>query len=120
MIVFKGLETQGWEPIEFMKAMTIFEEKGDTTALHSLFNDRTGSLHATGRATLTKIMCALADRDFTEAEKILAVEPQPEFDAIGQRRCYEIRVRLFTLFFPLRRGRPESSAIVFQEQRAFQ
>jgi hypothetical protein len=68
-----------------MKALTFFEEKGDTTAFHSLFNDPTGSLHAVGRATLTKIMCAQVDRNFTEAEKILAADPQPEFDA-GQRR----------------------------------
>jgi len=73
------------QPLEFMKAMTVFEEKGDTTAFHSLFNDPAGSLHAIGRATLTKIMCAQADRDFSEAEKTLAADPQPEFDA-GQRR----------------------------------
>lgn len=69
-----------FQPLEFLKATTTFEEKGDTTALHSLFNDPTGSLHTAGRATLTKIMCALADRNFTEAERILATDPQPEFE----------------------------------------
>jgi serine/threonine protein kinase len=73
------------EPLEFVKATTAFEETGDTTALHALFNDPTRSLHANGRATLAKITCRLADRNFAAAEEILSEDPQLEFEA-GQRR----------------------------------
>lgn len=76
-----SIPSSNLQPLAFMRAMTTFEEMGDTTAFHSLFDDPTSSLHTVGRATLTKILCAQADRNFTEAEKTLTSDPQSEFEA---------------------------------------
>lgn len=65
--------------IDFDRAACIWQEKGDTSAFHALLDEPAGPLRAIGRATLLKIQCALADRDFTAARKILAADPKQEF-----------------------------------------
>ena len=85
--VFKGSNAQA---INFDKALTAWQEKGDTSALHALLDEPAGPLRAIGRATILKILCALADRDFARAEKILAADPKSEFEG-GNRRfvCHD-------------------------------
>jgi serine/threonine protein kinase len=84
-------ETSGFpaiaHPLQFMKASTVLEQDGDTSAFHALFNNPTDSLYAVGHATLEKIQCALVDRNFSEAEKILMADPQPEFEA-GEHKVF--------------------------------
>ena len=73
------------ESIELQKALTAWQANGDTSALHALLDEPAGPLRAIGRATILKIICATADRNFTEAEKILAADPKEEFEG-GSRR----------------------------------
>ena len=73
------------QPIAFMKAGSLWDDKGDDSEFHALFDEPAGALRAIGRATLVKIGCALADRNFSEAEKILAADPKQEFKG-GERR----------------------------------
>jgi serine/threonine protein kinase len=73
------------QSIDFEKAVIMYDEKGDTSAFHALLDEPAGPLRAIGRATLVKIICALADRNFTAAEQILAEDPKQEFEG-GDRR----------------------------------
>jgi serine/threonine protein kinase len=67
--------------LEFRRAVVDFQEKGDTSGLHALFDQPSGSLRTVGIDTLMKLTCAFADRNFSAAEKILAADPQPAFEA---------------------------------------
>ena len=73
------------QAINIEKALTAWQEKGDTSALHALLDEPAGPLRAIGRATVLKILCALADRNFLSAEAILTADPKQEFEA-GSRR----------------------------------
>lgn len=64
------------EAIDLEKALAEWQEKGNTSTLHALIEEPAGPLRAIGRATLLKILCAMTDRNFSGAEKILAAEPQ--------------------------------------------
>jgi serine/threonine protein kinase/Tfp pilus assembly protein PilF len=65
--------------VEQTRAEILWQEKGDTSAYQSIFDDPSGSLHPNGTATQLKIMCALANRDFAGAQKILDADPAEEF-----------------------------------------
>jgi tetratricopeptide (TPR) repeat protein len=71
--------------IDFKKAVLAWQQKGDTSALHALFDGPAGPLQAIGHATVLKIICELADRDFPKAEQILAADPKQEFE-VSERR----------------------------------
>jgi serine/threonine protein kinase/Tfp pilus assembly protein PilF len=73
------------QSIDFIKAVGQWEENGDTSALHFLLDEPAGPLRAIGRATMVKVVCALADRNFDGAEKIFRADPRQEFEA-GERR----------------------------------
>jgi TolB-like protein/Flp pilus assembly protein TadD len=73
------------ESIQLQKALADWQATGDTSPLHSLLDEPAGPLRAIGRATVLKIICATADRDFAQAEKILAADPKQEFEA-GSRK----------------------------------
>jgi serine/threonine protein kinase len=73
------------ETIELQKALTAWQGTGDTAALHALLDEPSGPLRAIPRATILKLICAMGDRDFGEAEKILASDPKAEFEG-GDRR----------------------------------
>jgi eukaryotic-like serine/threonine-protein kinase len=73
------------QSIDFEKAEITWDETGDTSAFHALLDEPAGPLRAIGRATLVKIICALADRNFVGGEKILAADPKQEFEG-GDRR----------------------------------
>jgi serine/threonine protein kinase/Tfp pilus assembly protein PilF len=77
-----GASTQ---PIAFKKAVMAWQEKDDTSAFHSLFDEPAGPLRAIGQATVQKISYELADRDFAKAEQILAADPRQEFE-VSERR----------------------------------
>jgi eukaryotic-like serine/threonine-protein kinase len=68
------------QSIDFRTAETAWDEKGDTSAFHSLFDEPTGSLHASAIATVAKIICAFADRNYSAAEKSLDADPRQEFE----------------------------------------
>ncbi|MFZ0504452.1 MAG: protein kinase [Chthoniobacterales bacterium] len=65
--------------VEQMRAEILWQEKGDTSAYQAIFDDPSGSLHPNGTATPLKIMCALANRDFAGAQKILDADRAEEF-----------------------------------------
>ena len=69
------------ESINLEKAITAWQERGDTAALQSLLDEPTGPLRVIGRATLLKIVCALVDRNYAQAENCLAADPHQEFEA---------------------------------------
>ena len=69
------------QSIQFKKALLSLQEKGDTTGFHALFDEPNGPLRAVGIDTLLKINCAVADRNYVAAEKILVADPQPAFEA---------------------------------------
>jgi serine/threonine protein kinase/Tfp pilus assembly protein PilF len=69
------------ESINLEKAITAWQERGDTAALHSVLDEPTGPLRVIGRATLLKIVCALVDRNYAQAENCLAADPHQEFEA---------------------------------------
>ena len=69
------------QSIEFKKALLTWQEKGDTSAFHALFDEPAGPLRGVGIDTLIKINCAVTDRNFAAAEKILAADPHPAFEA---------------------------------------
>lgn len=73
------------ESIAFKKAIMASQEKGDTSALHALFDEPAGPLRAIGGATFQKIAYELSDRDFAKAEQTLTADPKQEFE-IGERR----------------------------------
>jgi serine/threonine protein kinase len=73
-----GANTQS---IEFKKALLSWQEKGDTSGFHALFDEPNGPLRAAGIDTLFKINCAVTDGNFVIAEKILTADPQPAFEA---------------------------------------
>jgi len=66
--------------LDFRKANTAWEEKGDTSAFYSLVDDPDGSLRDSSIATMVKYICASADRNFSVAEESLAADPRQEFD----------------------------------------
>ena len=74
------------QSIEFKKALLSWQEKGETSGFHALFDEPAGPLCAVGIDTLMKINCAVADRNSLTAEKILAADPQPAFEA-DTRKC---------------------------------
>jgi tetratricopeptide (TPR) repeat protein len=65
--------------VDETKAAILWEEKGDTSAFQALFDDPGGNLHPNGMVTPLKIQCALADRNFAAAEKILDADPTEVF-----------------------------------------
>jgi serine/threonine protein kinase/tetratricopeptide (TPR) repeat protein len=73
------------ESIQLQKALAAWQANGDTSLLHPLLDEPAGPLRAIGRATVLKLICATADRDFAKAEKILATDPKQEFEG-GSRR----------------------------------
>jgi serine/threonine protein kinase/tetratricopeptide (TPR) repeat protein len=73
------------ESIQLQKALADWQANGDTSALHALIDEPAGPLRAIGRATVLKVICAMADRDFAQAEKLLTADPKQEFEA-GNRR----------------------------------
>ena len=73
------------DSIQLQKALADWQANGDTAPLHALLDEPAGPLRAIGRATVLKLICAEADRDFAQAEKILATDPKQEFEA-GNRR----------------------------------
>ena len=73
------------ESIQLQKALSEWQANGDTSPLHALLDEPAGPLRAIGRATILKLICAVADRDFAQAEKILAADPKQEFEG-GNRR----------------------------------
>jgi eukaryotic-like serine/threonine-protein kinase len=75
----------GAQTIDFKKALLIWQENGDTSGFRAVFDESAGSLRAIGRATLLKVNAAAADRNFAEAEKILAADPKQEFEG-GERK----------------------------------
>jgi serine/threonine protein kinase/tetratricopeptide (TPR) repeat protein len=67
------------------KAMILWEEKGDTSDYKAMFEDPSGPFHGNGMATPMKVQCALADRNFSAAQKMLDADPSEEFgDEDGQ------------------------------------
>jgi serine/threonine protein kinase/tetratricopeptide (TPR) repeat protein len=73
------------ESIQLQKALAAWQANGETSPLHALLDEPAGPLRAIGRATILKIICALGDRDFAQAEKILAADPKQEFEG-GNRK----------------------------------
>ena len=65
--------------VEEIKAAIEWEEKGDTSAYQAIFNDPGAPWHPNGTATPLKIQCALANRDFAAAKKILEADSTEEF-----------------------------------------
>ena len=65
--------------VDETKAAILWEEKRDTSAFQSLFDDPGGNLHPNGMVTPLKIQCALAHRNFAAAEKILDADPTEVF-----------------------------------------
>jgi serine/threonine protein kinase/Tfp pilus assembly protein PilF len=65
--------------VEQTRAEILWQEKGDVSAYQAIFDDPSSSLHANGTATPLKIMCALANRDFAGAQKVLDADPAEEF-----------------------------------------
>jgi serine/threonine protein kinase len=73
--------------IDFTRAAIVWQEKGDTSAFHTLLDPPVGPFRAIGRATLLKVQCALADRNFEAAKKFLADDPRQEFEA-GDKKFF--------------------------------
>lgn len=73
------------QAIDFKKAVMVWQERDDTSALHALFDGPVGPLRAIGQATLQKICYDLADRDFAKAEQTLAADPRQDFE-VSERR----------------------------------
>ncbi len=65
--------------VEEIKAAIQWEEKGDTSAYQAIFNDPGAPWHPNGTATPLKIQCAVANRDFAAAKKILEADSTEEF-----------------------------------------
>ena len=65
--------------VEEIKAAIQWAEKGDTSAYQAIFNDPGAPWHPNGTATPLKIQCALANRDFAAAKKILETDSTEEF-----------------------------------------
>jgi serine/threonine protein kinase len=74
--------------IDFTRAAVDWQEKGDTSAFHTLLDPPVGPFRGIGRATLLKIQCALVDRNFEAAKKILEDDPKQEFEAGDKRFFY--------------------------------
>jgi serine/threonine protein kinase len=93
--MFAGMsrEGAGAQAIDFKEALLVWQEKGDTSGFHAAFDEPAGPLRAIGRATLLKINAAAADRNFAQAEKILADDPKQEFE--GGERKFACRDFLF-------------------------
>jgi tetratricopeptide (TPR) repeat protein len=68
------------QSIAIEKALTAWQAAGDTAPFHALLDEPVGPLRDIGRATLLKIYCAFADRNFPRAEQILAQDPKHEFE----------------------------------------
>jgi serine/threonine protein kinase len=73
--------------IDFTRAAIAWQEKGDTSASHTLLDPPVGPFRAIGRATLLKIQCALADRNFNAARQFLTDDPRQEFEA-GDKKFF--------------------------------
>jgi serine/threonine protein kinase len=73
------------QSINMEKALTAWQATGDTAPFHALLDKPAGPLRDNGRATLLKIYCALADRNFASAEEILTQDPENEFEGGDQR-----------------------------------
>ena len=71
--------------IDLMRTTVTWDEKGDTSVIHNLFDDPSGSLRTTEHATLARLDNALAERNFATAENVLAADPKQEFES-GDRR----------------------------------
>jgi serine/threonine protein kinase len=74
--------------VDETKADILWEEKGDTSAFQALFDDPSGNLHPNGTVTPLKIQCALADRDFVAAEKILDADPTEVFSDLNGKLTF--------------------------------
>jgi serine/threonine protein kinase/predicted Zn-dependent protease len=73
--------------IDFTRAAIAWQEKGDTSACHTLLDPPVGPFRAIGRATLLKVQCALADRNFDAAKKFIMDDPRQEFEA-GDKKFF--------------------------------
>jgi serine/threonine protein kinase len=73
------------ESIAFKKALLNWQEKGNTSGFHALFDEPAGSLRAVGIDTLIKINSAVVDKNFADAEKILEADPQQAFEADSRK-----------------------------------
>ena len=65
--------------VQEIQAAIRWEEKGDISAYQVIFNDPGAPWHPNGTATPLKIQCALANRDFAAAKKILEADSTEEF-----------------------------------------
>jgi serine/threonine protein kinase/tetratricopeptide (TPR) repeat protein len=65
--------------VDEIKAAIRWEEKGDTSGYQAIFNDPGTPWHPNGTATPLKVQCALANRDFAAARKILEADSTEEF-----------------------------------------
>lgn len=109
-----GASTQA---INYKKAVLTWQEKGDNSGFHALFDEPNGPLRGMGRATLLKVTDAMGDRNFTQAEQILAADPKQEFD-LGDRRFI---CRDFLLGWIKKAGGEDDAAkIAFEAARPFQ
>jgi serine/threonine protein kinase/predicted Zn-dependent protease len=73
-----GLASPG---ITFEKALVNIRETGDVSMLRALLDEPNTSLHDVRPATFLKIYCALSERDYFTAEKILNADSNQEFEA---------------------------------------
>jgi TolB-like protein len=76
----------GAQGISFKNAETAWNESGDTSGWHALFDEPGGALRASPFATIVRIYCALADRNFAAAERILTADPREELE-LGRPRA---------------------------------
>jgi serine/threonine protein kinase/tetratricopeptide (TPR) repeat protein len=68
--------------VDETRAAILWQEKGDTSPFQTLFDDPSGNLHPNGIVTPLKVQCALAERNFVFAEKILDADPTEVFSDI--------------------------------------
>jgi serine/threonine protein kinase len=109
-----GASTQS---TDYKRAVLTWQEKGDTSGFHALLDEPNGPLRGMGRATLLKITAAMGDRNFANAEQILAADPKQEFD-LGDRRFI---CRDFLLgWIKKAGGDPPAAKIAFEAARPIQ
>jgi serine/threonine protein kinase len=75
----RALETNR-PAIAFERALVACAETGDKSALNAFLDGPDASQEGNGVATFLRIANALADRDYTKAEKVLAADPKPDFE----------------------------------------
>jgi tetratricopeptide (TPR) repeat protein len=63
------------------KALVSTQETGDISAVRALLDEPSSPLRDAKPATVLRIACALSERDYATAEKILSADPNQEFEA---------------------------------------